>query len=128
MWRVLQQAKPQDFSKYTSHFSELSFREKISRVGAMLGDTILLPLFRLYYIYRDPSVPIKAKLYITGALGYFIFPLDFLPDFLPGLFGFSDDLIVVGIVLKQVEMHLTPQSDAQAHALLRKVCPKKGVE
>ncbi|TFH95798.1 YkvA family protein [Porphyromonas levii] len=119
---MLKEMKPKDFSKYTAHFSELSFTEKLHRVGMMLGETVLLPLLQLYYIYRSPEVPLKGKLYITGALGYFIFPMDFLPDFLPALFGFSDDIIVIGIVMKQVERYLTPEIDAKARHALTRFC------
>lgn len=123
VWKILQHSQPQDFTKYSTHFSELSFMQKIGRVGEYLGDTLLLPILKLYYILRSPEVPLKAKLYITGALGYFILPIDFIPDFIPGLLGFSDDLIVVGIILKQVSTYATPEITAKAEALLRKVCP-----
>ena len=122
IWLMLKEMKPKDFTKYTEHFSELSFSDKLHRVGGMLGETVLLPLLQLYYIYRSPEVPLRGKLYITGALGYFILPIDLLPDFLPALFGFSDDIIVVGIVMKQVERYMTPEIDAKAHALLSKFC------
>lgn len=125
IWLMLKEMKPKDFTKYTEHFSELSFREKLQRVAGMLSDTVLLPLLQLYYIYRSPEVPLKGKLYITGALGYFIFPMDFLPDFLPALFGFSDDIIVIGIVMKQVERYLTPEIDAKARVALAKICKRK---
>lgn len=123
VWKILQHSQPQDFTMYSTHFSELSFMQKIGRVGEYLGDTLLLPILKLYYILRSPEVSLKAKLYITGALGYFILPIDFIPDFIPGLLGFSDDLIVVGIILKQVSTYATPEITAKAEALLRKVCP-----
>lgn len=124
VWVMLKEMKPKDFSRYTEHFSELSFREKLQRVGEMLSDTILLPLLQIYYIYRSSEVPLKGKIYIMGALGYFILPMDFLPDFLPALFGFSDDVIVIGIVMKQVERYLTPEIDAQARAAVAKICKR----
>lgn len=125
LWTVLKQAEPKDFTKYSSHFSELSFMQKVGRVGELLGDTILMPVLKLYYILLEPSVPKQTKLYIMGALGYFILPIDLLPDFLPGLLGFSDDLIVVGIILRQVRKYETPQIQAKAEHLLRKLCPLK---
>ena len=125
LWTVLKQAEPQDFTKYSSHFSELSFMQKVSRVGELLGDTVLMPVLKLYYILMEPSVPKQSKLYIMGALGYFILPIDLLPDFIPGLLGFSDDLIVVGIILKQVRKYETPQIHAKAEHLLHKLCPLK---
>ena len=125
VWELLKQAEPSDFTKYSSHFSELSFMQKVGRVGELLGDTILMPVLKLYYILMEPSVPKRSKLYIMGALGYFILPIDLLPDFIPGLLGFSDDLIVVGIILRQVRKYETPQIQVKAEHLLRKLCPLK---
>lgn len=122
VWVMLKELKPKDFTKYTEHFGELPFREKVQRVGGMLGEAVLLPLLQLYYIYRSPEVPFRGKLYITGALGYFILPLDFIPDFMPALLGFSDDIIVIGIVMKQVDRYLTPVIDAKARAVLGRIC------
>lgn len=123
--RVLKSATPQDFTKYSAHFSELSFKGKLERVGALVGDTVLLPVLRLYYILRSPDTPARSKLYIMGALGYFILPIDLIPDILPGLLGFSDDLIVVGIILKQVEKHLTPEIEHKAQRMMRTFCPAR---
>lgn len=125
LWTVLKQAEPQDFTKYSSHFNELSFMQKVGRVGELLGDTVLMPILKLYYILKEPGVPKQSKLYILGALGYFILPIDLLPDFVPGLLGFSDDLIVVGIIIKQVRKFETPQIHVKAEQLLRKLCPLK---
>lgn len=125
VWVLLKEMKPKDFTKYTDHFNDLSFWEKIRRVGDMLSETVLLPLIQLYYVYRSAEVPFKAKLYITGALGYFILPMDLLPDFLPALLGFSDDVIVIGIVMKQLEQYVTPEIDAKARAALRRIYKKK---
>jgi len=42
----------------------------------------------------DPSVPWRRKIWVYVILIYFLSPLDFLPDILPGL-GWLDDLIVL---------------------------------
>jgi uncharacterized membrane protein YkvA (DUF1232 family) len=44
----------------------------------------------LFYCLQDPDTPKWAKATIAGALGYFILPMDLIPDFLPGA-GFTDD-------------------------------------
>ncbi len=125
VWQLLREAKPQDFTPYIEHFNEISFQEKLERIGHLLGDNILLPLLRIYYILRSHDTPTTAKLYIMGALGYFIFPMDLIPDFLPSLFGFSDDLIVIGIILRQVEKYSTPEVELLARERYHKICPKK---
>ena len=46
----------------------------------------------------DPSVPWRRKIWVYVILIYFLSPLDFLPDILPGL-GWLDDLIVLSVGL-----------------------------
>ena len=58
----------------------------------------------------------KSKIY--GALGYFILPLDILPDFIP-LAGFTDDLTAVIWALHTVWKNITPEIKAQAAAKTR---------
>jgi uncharacterized membrane protein YkvA (DUF1232 family) len=52
-------------------------------------------LAKAYALGHYRSIPWKALLLITGAILYFIMPLDLIPDLIPGL-GFTDD---VGILL-----------------------------
>lgn len=75
------------------------------RRGADLGDAIelvkQLPAYaRLAWdLLRDPRVPAEQKL-ILGAVGaYVVFPLDIIPDFIPGL-GQVDDVAVVLLGLR----------------------------
>jgi uncharacterized membrane protein YkvA (DUF1232 family) len=48
----------------------------------------------LFYTLQDPETPMWAKTIIVGALGYFISPIDAVPDFIPFV-GFADDLAVL---------------------------------
>jgi uncharacterized membrane protein YkvA (DUF1232 family) len=52
-----------------------------------------------------------------GALGYFIFPLDAVPDLAP-LIGYTDDLTVMAAALATVAFYITPEVKAQAHEKL----------
>ena len=45
----------------------------------------------LYYAAQRPQTPIWAKTTIYAALGYFILPVDIIPDLIPGA-GYVDDL------------------------------------
>lgn len=61
----------------------------------------------VYYLMRDRDVPIYLKLLPFLALGYLIFPLDFLPDIAP-IVGQLDDLTVLLLGAK-VFIELAPQ-------------------
>jgi uncharacterized membrane protein YkvA (DUF1232 family) len=49
----------------------------------------------------DPRVPGRVRLLLVLALGYVVFPLDLVPDFIP-VAGQLDDAIVLALVLRQV--------------------------
>lgn len=53
-------------------------------------------------LLRDPSVPFFAKLLPLGAVLYLIFPIDWMPDFIPVL-GQLDD---IGVLLLALESFL----------------------
>ena len=58
----------------------------------------------------------EAKLILSAALGYFILPIDFIPDFAP-LIGFTDDLGVLLLIIRQMAVYITPD--------IRKKCTRE---
>ncbi|MBN2050383.1 MAG: DUF1232 domain-containing protein [Spirochaetales bacterium] len=48
----------------------------------------------LYYAYRHPDMPLRAKIVVLCTLGYALSPVDLIPDFIPVL-GYLDDLIIL---------------------------------
>lgn len=67
----------------------------------------------LYYTLQKPEVPAKTKAIIIGALGYFILPLDLIPDLAAGV-GYTDDLGALGLALLQVAMYIDDDIKTQA--------------
>lgn len=63
-------------------------------------------------------MPLKVKAIITGALGYFILPLDIIPDIAAGV-GYADDLTVVIFALVQVALYVDDEIKKQAKQKLR---------
>ena len=57
----------------------------------------------LFDMIRDKEYAVDKKTYliIAGALAYVVFPVDIIPDFIPGV-GFLDDAFVLGYVVKQL--------------------------
>lgn len=60
----------------------------------------------LYYAAQSPDTPRWARTAIYGALGYFIFPLDAIPDF-AAVVGYTDDLGVLAAALATVSLYIT---------------------
>ncbi|UPY79826.1 DUF1232 domain-containing protein [Leptospira weilii] len=76
-------------------------------------------LVALYYSMMDPETPLRTKLIIAGALAYFIFPLDAVPDFIPGA-GFLDDAGVIAAVLASVQSAIREEHREMARKFLEK--------
>ncbi len=68
---------------------------------------------QLYYALQSPETPIWAKNVIYGALGYFILPLDVIPDFLP-IIGFVDDYVVLVLARRTVAKYITDEMKNKA--------------
>ncbi|BBM83353.1 YkvA family protein [Candidatus Uabimicrobium amorphum] len=77
--------------KYREQYSDKNFWDKLKSFAKIAGYELVEKALVLYYCFQDENTPQKAKLIILGALGYFISPIDIIPDFLP-LIGFTDDL------------------------------------
>jgi uncharacterized membrane protein YkvA (DUF1232 family) len=56
---------------------------------------------------RDPATPRRVRMTLLAALGYFVLPLDALPDIMP-LLGFTDDAAVIAAALAAVASSITP--------------------
>lgn len=67
-----------------------------------------------YYCALDSKTPLRAKGILLAAIGYFVLPLDTIPDFVLGL-GFTDDIAVLTAAIAAVRAHITP-----AHRLAAK--------
>ncbi len=48
----------------------------------------------LYLAYRDPRVPLHARIFAAIVVGYAFSPIDLIPDPIP-LLGYLDDLILL---------------------------------
>ncbi|KYC52181.1 MAG: hypothetical protein AMQ22_00958 [Candidatus Methanofastidiosum methylothiophilum] len=55
-------------------------------------------IYALYKAYRDPRVPWYVKLIILFLLGYFISPIDIIPDFIP-VVGYIDDILIISLTI-----------------------------
>ena len=101
-----------DTTAYTKSYSEEGLHNKIAR-NKGLGRTLLTKVFELWYAFRAPGTPAWAKAVIVGALGYFISPMDTIPDFIPGA-GYVDDAGVILTALTTISMHVTDDMEQRA--------------
>ncbi len=62
---------------------------------------------------RDPATPRRVRLTLLAALGYFVLPIDALPDIMPFL-GFTDDAAVLAAALAAVAGSITVEHRERA--------------
>lgn len=101
------------FSRYNTLYTPRDFWNKLGPRARSIGRETLEKALYLYYAVQNPSTPKWAKRVIYGALGYFILPLDAIPDLAPVL-GYTDDLSVMAAALATVAFYITPEVKAQA--------------
>lgn len=63
-----------------------SFKEKARQLRT--------DIYALSLAYKDPRVPLYAKIFVAMVVAYALSPIDLIPDFIPVL-GYIDDLIII---------------------------------
>jgi uncharacterized membrane protein YkvA (DUF1232 family) len=57
----------------------------------------------------DPELPRGVRIGLALMLGYLVFPLDLVPDFLP-VVGYADDAVIVALALRSVVRRAGPEA------------------
>ena len=103
--------------KYAEAYSENKLFEKILKFAKDAGIKVIYLALLLFFTLQQSTTPMVAKSVIIGALGYFIFPLDFIPDFIP-IAGFSDDMTALVSALVAVALYIDEDTKSKAKAKL----------
>ena len=107
----------QEIEKYSPHFDENAFWEKLKKFARKAGFQVCYAALLLFYVLKSPTTSGKDRAKIIGALGYFILPIDLIPDFIP-VAGYTDDLAALVWGVYCVIKSITPEVKAQAAAKL----------
>ena len=103
----------EDLEKYSSHYNENELWEKLRKFGRKAGIKVTYAALLLYYVLKNPATSSKDRAKIIGALGYFILPIDLIPDFIP-IAGYTDDLAALVWGVYCVIKGITPEVKASA--------------
>ena len=120
------QITEKELQKYEQHYNDSSFLDKVTKYGKFIGITALYKALQLWFVLQKPDVPAGTKAVITGALGYLIAPLDFLPDLLPVL-GYTDDIVAITFALIKVQGYIDEEVERKSKKLLTKIFGKESV-
>ncbi|OOZ41224.1 YkvA family protein [Solemya elarraichensis gill symbiont] len=105
-------------SRFTSRDQRHACWSKIKKYAIMAGREVIELALKLYYATLDSDTPAWAKAVITGALAYFILPVDAVPDLLPG--GYVDDLGALAAAAATVSAHIKEEHAAKARETLKR--------
>ncbi|PMZ92902.1 MULTISPECIES: YkvA family protein [unclassified Pseudomonas] len=103
---------------FEKDYSDESFWDKVKGYAKAAGESALEPALKMYYSATDAETPTWAKTTIYGALGYFISPIDAIPDITP-IVGYSDDIGVLCAALAATAAYIKPEHVAKAKETLK---------
>jgi len=104
--------------EYHGKYQRQVLFHKLKKYATKAGIKLVYVVLLLYYTLQKDNIPLKAKAVIIGALGYFIAPLDFIPDFLP-IIGYTDDFGALMMALATVSMYIDHEVKNKAQAQLK---------
>lgn len=87
-------------AEFKNAYSPAKLMDKIKVSAKKAGVKVVYYVLLLYYALTKGNVPLKDRILVIAALGYFISPFDFIPDFL--IAGLLDDMSILAFVASRV--------------------------
>lgn len=111
--------KPNTDAPGAEHFSEAGFWAKLNNWAVSAGKEVVFNAVKLYFAAMDPETTPWAKAMIFASLGYFVFPLDAIPDLTP-VVGYTDDAAMLTATITAVGSQVTSAHIAAAKKKIKK--------
>ncbi len=104
------------FEPYSKLFSPQKLWKKLQKYAQAAGVKVVYSALLMFYAYRRKETPSWAKHIILGTLGYFLAPIDAIPDLSP-IIGYTDDIGVLSFGLVTIAAYVNDQvrSNAREH-------------
>ena len=103
----------QNIEKFKNAYNENSFVKKMRDFSVKAGAKIVYTVYKLFYALKSDAVPLKDKIIAMAALGYFISPIDLIPDIFSSI-GLIDDAAILAWALGRIDQYITPDIDEKA--------------
>lgn len=105
--------------KYRREFSDPAFWKKLQQYARQAGVKIVYTALLLFYAYKRKETPTWARSIVLGVLGYFLAPIDIIPDLTP-IIGYTDDIGVLSFGLITIAAYVNKDVKGKARAQLTK--------
>lgn len=93
--------------KYKGFYSESGLWDKIKEVASKVNFEFIIKVLVLFYSIKKGKATASQIAAIIGALGYFISPIDAVPDYLPA--GLVDDAGVLTAAIATLSCCSNPE-------------------
>ena len=107
----------ENLNKYQSAFSVVKLWKKLTRLSGKLGIKVVYTILLLFYAYRRKDTPSWAKRVVIGTLGYFLSPIDAIPDLTPFV-GYTDDIGILSLGMVTIAAYINKDVKAKARGKL----------
>lgn len=104
--------------EYKKHYNEKEFLGKTFKYAKTAGINVVYVGLLLFYTLQNPKLPRKLKNIVISSLGYFILPIDLIPDMIP-LAGYTDDLGILMAAIVMVAFYIDEEAKTKAKEKLK---------
>lgn len=102
---------------YMRFFSASALRKKLLKYARQAGIKVVYMVLLLFYAYQRNETPTWAKNIVLSTLGYFLTPIDAIPDLTP-VIGYTDDLGVLSFGIVTIAAYINEDVRAKARKKL----------
>jgi len=94
--------------------------QKLQKHGKSIGQKTVYSVLLMFYAFRQRRIPLYARSIVYGTLGYFLAPLDAIPDLTP-LLGYTDDLGVLSFGLVTIAAYINDDVRIAARKVVKRM-------
>jgi uncharacterized membrane protein YkvA (DUF1232 family) len=85
-----------------------------------------IQVYAVYLAYKDPRVPLHARIFAACVVGYAFSPIDLIPDPIP-ILGYLDDLVIVplgiALALKMIPANVMAECQEKSRQVMEQGKP-----
>ena len=116
-----------DVDRYAGDYSDSGLLSKVKNAVKSAGLGLTYKVLQLFYVAKNPNVPMKIRAAIIAPLGYFISPIDLIPDITPFV-GFGDDATVIAGAIAMAQFYINDDIKQQAKNTIRQLFGESSIK